>query len=154
MENSAAQQADVIHRDLKPANILINDDDLVKIVDFGIAAAAAQGDTRLTKSGIMVGTPKYMAPEQIRGGEIDARADIYTLGIVMYEMFTGNPPYEGGDAMATLFQHVEGNAKPPSEMNPQVDKALEEVILKAIAVDPQNRFQTFEQFRDSLAQLL
>jgi eukaryotic-like serine/threonine-protein kinase len=145
-----AQTMGVVHRDLKPANILINDDDLVKIVDFGLAAAARKVDSRLTKSGILVGTPTYMAPEQVRGRSIDSRTDIYTLGIILYEMFVGAAPYTGDESMAILFQHVEGSATPPREVNPDLPEALETVILKAMAVDPEQRYQTFDELRKDL----
>lgn len=149
-----AQAAGVVHRDLKPANILINDDDLVKIVDFGLAAAARKVDSRLTKSGILVGTPTYMAPEQVRGRSIDSRTDIYTLGIIMYEMFVGNAPYTGDESMAILFQHVEGKATPPREINPDIPVALESIITRAMAVDPEQRFQTFDELRAQLETVL
>jgi len=145
-----AQLAGVVHRDLKPANILINDDDLVKIVDFGLAAAARKADARLTKSGILIGTPTYMAPEQVRGRTIDSRTDIYTLGIIMYEMLVGEAPYKADESMAILFQHVEGKVTPPREINPDIPKAMEAIILKAMAVDPEQRFQTFDELRKEL----
>ena len=145
-----AQLAGVVHRDLKPANILINDDDLVKIVDFGLAAAARKADARLTKSGILVGTPTYMAPEQVRGRTIDSRTDIYTLGIIMYEMLVGEAPYKGDESMAILFQHTEGKATPPREINPDIPEAMEAIILKAMAVEPEQRFQTFDELRNEL----
>ena len=92
---AVAHQVGIVHRDLKPANILlINDDGLLKIVDFGVAAAASSGDTQLTKTGYVIGSPKYMAPEQIsRQDRSINRADIYSLGVIMYEMLTGTPPY-------------------------------------------------------------
>lgn len=145
-----AQTMGVVHRDLKPANILINDSDLVKIVDFGLAAAARKIDARLTKSGILVGTPTYMAPEQVRGRTIDSRTDIYTLGIILYEMFVGTAPYTGDESMAILFQHVEGKATPPREIKPDLPEALEAIIFKAMAVDPEQRFQTFDELRIAL----
>jgi len=145
-----AQEVGVVHRDLKPANILINDEDIVKIVDFGLAAAASKADSRLTKSGILVGTPTYMAPEQVRGRTIDSRTDIYTLGIIMYELFTGQAPYKGEESMAILFQHVEGKATPPREINPDIPTSLEAIIVKAMAVDPDERFQTFDELRAAL----
>jgi len=122
----------------------------VKIVDFGLAAAARKADSRLTKSGILVGTPTYMAPEQVRGRTIDSRTDIYTLGIILYEMFVGQAPYTGEESMAILFQHVEGKATPPREVNPELPEALEAVILKAMAVDPEQRYQTFDELRTEL----
>ncbi len=148
---SVAHHLNVVHRDIKPANILVNKDDLVKLVDFGLAAAASQGDgSRITKSGILVGTPTYMAPEQVRGRAIDTRTDIYSLGIVMYEMFTGRPPYKEKDHMATLFKHVEGKAPPASEKNPAIDEKLNAIIMRAIHVDPEQRYQTIDDLQKDL----
>ncbi len=148
-----AHRANVVHRDLKPANILINDDDLVKVVDFGLAAAASSTDSRVTKSGILVGTPTYMAPEQARGQAIDLRTDIYSLGIIMYEMFTGRPPYTGSDSMAILFKHVEGKPTPPRELNPDITEALQAVILKALMVDRAQRYQSIDALHTALTAL-
>ncbi len=147
---SAAQKAHVIHRDLKPANVLINDQDNVKIVDFGLAAAASHTDSRITKSGILIGTPTYMSPEQARGKTIDSRTDIYSLGILMYSMAAGRPPYKGDDAMAILFQHAEGKAKPPTAYNPDIPEDLENIIMKAMAHEPDNRYQTFMELHSDL----
>lgn len=148
-----AQLVGVVHRDLKPANILINDDDLVKIVDFGLAAAARRADSRLTKSGILVGTPTYMAPEQVRAQTIDSRTDIYTLGIIMYEMLTGRAPYQGEESMAILYQHIEGKATPPREINPEIPESMEAVILKAMSAEPDDRYQTFDELREQLEKI-
>lgn len=137
----AAHREGVIHRDLKPGNILIDDAMQVKIVDFGLAAAASQGASRLTRSGLVIGTPIYMAPEQIEGGAIDARTDVYSLGVLMYEMFTGKVPYEGENAMATLFKHLHGKARAPRAANAKIPEALEAIILKAMAREPGHRFQ-------------
>jgi serine/threonine-protein kinase len=145
----AAHQADVVHRDLKPPNILLNDNGMVKIVDFGVAAVTSDMGTRLTRVGTVLGTPTYMAPEQVRSRTIDARTDIYSLGVIMYEVFTGRPPYVGED-MAVLFQHVEGKAAPPRQFNPDLAPALEAIILKAMAVDPEQRFQSIDALRKSL----
>lgn len=146
---SAAHQVNVVHRDLKPPNILINDQGMVKIVDFGVAAVTSDMSTRLTRVGTIIGTPTYMAPEQVRSRDIDARTDIYSLGVIMYEIFTGRPPYMG-DEMAVLFQHVEGNPVPPRQTNPELPPALEEIILKAMAVDPEQRFQSVDELRKHL----
>ena len=150
---SAAQQVNVVHRDLKPSNILINDKNEIKIVDFGLAAAARCTDSRLTKTGILVGTPTYMAPEQIRGDTIDSRTDIYSLGIIMYEMLTGRAPYTGEGALGVMFQHTEGKAKPLRQLNPTIPTSLEKVVLKAIAVDPKQRQQNFSELGLELFQL-
>ena len=153
---NVAHQINVVHRDIKPANILVNSEDVVKVVDFGLAAAASEGGSeadRITKSGILVGTPTYMAPEQVRGRAIDTRTDIYSLGIVMYEMYTGKPPYKDKDHMATLFKHVEGKAKPAKEMNPEISEELNRIIMKAIHVDPTQRYQTVGELQRDLQAL-
>ena len=108
---TVAHQVGIVHRDLKPANVLINQEGLLKIVDFGVAAAHREGDTQLTKTGYVIGSPKYMAPEQILGKKVDERADIYALGVMLYEMVTGVPPYSRGDHMSVMYQHVQGKAR-------------------------------------------
>jgi serine/threonine-protein kinase len=149
-----AHQAGIVHRDLKPANVLINDVGLLKIVDFGVAAAHKEGDTQLTKTGYVIGSPKYMAPEQILGKKVDERADVYSLGVIMYEMMTGQPPYSRGDHMSVMYQHVQGKAKSPIEVNPQLPKDLSELISKAMAVDKLKRFQNMEEIRQALEEQL
>jgi serine/threonine-protein kinase len=150
---SVAHQADIVHRDLKPHNILINEHDLVKIVDFGLAAGVSPTDSRLTQRSARMGTPVYMAPEQVRGGSVDPRTDIYSLGIIMYELFTGKTPYVGQDPIEIAFQHVEGKPKPPREHAPDLPPALEAMILKAMAVQPEDRFQSMDTVRETLAAL-
>jgi serine/threonine-protein kinase len=145
----AAHQANVVHRDLKPPNILINDSGVVKIVDFGVAAVASDMTTRLTRVGTVLGTPSYMAPEQVRCRAVDTRTDIYSLGVIMYEVFTGKKPYTG-DVMSVLFQHVEGKPVPPRQIDPGLAPMLEAIILKAMAVEPDDRFQSIEDLRKSL----
>jgi serine/threonine-protein kinase len=145
-----AHKVKVVHRDLKPGNILINDEDQVKIVDFGLSAAANPGASRLTRSGLVIGTPTYMSPEQIRGGTLDGRSDIYSLGILMYELFTGLPPYGGSDPMALLFQHLEGNAPAPRQRNDELSPELEAAIQRAMAVDPNDRFASVSELAEAL----
>jgi eukaryotic-like serine/threonine-protein kinase len=149
-----AHQAGIVHRDLKPANVLINDAGLLKIVDFGVAAAHKEGDTQLTKTGYVIGSPKYMAPEQILGKKVDERADVYSLGVIMYEMMTGQPPYSRGDHMSVMYQHVQGKAKSPIEVNPKLPKSVSELISKAMAVDKLKRFQNMEEIRQALEEQL
>jgi eukaryotic-like serine/threonine-protein kinase len=151
---AVAHQSGIIHRDLKPANVLIDDTGLVKIVDFGVAAAQHQGDTQLTKTGYVIGSPKYMAPEQILGKKVDERADVYSLGVMLYEMLTGEPPYHRGDHMAVMYQHVQGKAKPPIEVNPAVPPGLSEIVCKAMSVDKARRFQTMDELRAALERYL
>jgi len=150
----AAHQVKIIHRDLKPPNVLISDAGVVKIVDFGLAAAVSDTATRLTRTGALLGTPLYMAPEQVQNCKIDIRTDIYSLGIMMYEMFTGRPPYCGNNPMAILYQHLEGKATPPRELNAALAPELEAIVLKAMAIDPAQRFQSMEALSKSLVPLL
>jgi serine/threonine-protein kinase len=149
----AAHQVHVIHRDLKPGNILVNREGLLKVVDFGLASAAIDGDSRVTKTGAMVGTPAYMSPEQIRGEELNVRTDIYGLGVIMYEMFTGRLPYIGKDTVSVIYQHVQGKAIPPRELNPNISPEMEAIIVKAMAVDPSNRFESMLELRETLARI-
>jgi eukaryotic-like serine/threonine-protein kinase len=140
----------IVHRDLKPANVLINNEGLLKIVDFGVAAAQREGDTQLTKTGYVIGSPKYMAPEQILGKKVDQRADVYALGVILYEIMTGVPPYARGDHMSVMYQHVQGKARPPREINPALPPGLPEVIMQAMSVDKDKRYQTMPDLRVAL----
>ena len=147
---SVAHAVGIVHRDLKPANVLINEEGVVKIVDFGVAAAQHQGDTQLTKTGYVIGSPKYMAPEQILGKKVDERADIYSLGVIMYEMLAGNPPYSRGDHMSVMYQHVQGKAQPLHEANPKVPRAVADVVTKTMQVDKLKRYVSMEELRVAL----
>jgi HEAT repeat protein/tRNA A-37 threonylcarbamoyl transferase component Bud32 len=147
---AVAHKVGIVHRDLKPANVLINNEGLLKIVDFGVAAAHREGDTQLTKTGYVIGSPKYMAPEQILGRKVDERADVYAVGVIMYEMFTGVPPYARGDHMAVMYQHVQGKARVPQEINPKLPPGLSDLIMKAMAVDKAKRFQSMDEFKAAL----
>jgi len=150
---AVAHQAGVIHRDLKPANILVNEEGLLKIVDFGVAAAASSGDTQLTKTGYVIGSPKYMAPEQILGKKVDEAADIYSIGVIMYEMVTGIPPYSRGDHMSVMYQHVQGKAKLCQEINADVPDSFAYVIAKAMSVDKSKRYQSMDELMDALNEI-
>jgi len=147
---TVAHQLGIVHRDLKPANVLINQEGFLKIVDFGVAAAQREGDTQLTKTGYVIGSPKYMAPEQILGKKVDERADIYALGVMLYEMVTGVPPYSRGDHMSVMYQHVQGKARVPKEVNPSLPPALSDLVMRAMAVDKAKRFQTMDELRVAL----
>jgi serine/threonine-protein kinase len=151
---AVAHQVGIVHRDLKPANVLINDEGIVKIVDFGVAAAQHQGDTQLTKTGYVIGSPKYMAPEQIVGKKVDERADIYSLGVIMYEMLTGGPPYHRGDHMSVMYQHVQGRARPPIELNPALPQGISDVIMKCMAVDKEKRYASMDEVHVALERFL
>jgi serine/threonine-protein kinase len=147
---AVAHQVGIVHRDLKPANVLINDQALLKVVDFGVAAAQKEGDAQLTKTGYVIGSPKYMAPEQILGKPVDPRADVYSTGVILYEMLTGVPPYSRGDHMAVMYQHVQGKARPPIEINKRLPQALSDLVMKAMAVDKMKRYQSMDELRLAL----
>ena len=151
---TVAHQQGIVHRDLKPANVLINQEGLLKIVDFGVAAAQREGDTQLTKTGYVIGSPKYMAPEQILGKKVDERADIYALGVMLYEMTTGVPPYSRGDHMSVMYQHVQGKARVPQDVNPSLPPGLSDLVVRAMAVDKTKRFQTMNELSAALQSFL
>ncbi len=148
---AVAHQVGIVHRDLKPANVLINQEALLKIVDFGVAAAHREGDTQLTKTGYVIGSPKYMAPEQILGKKVDERADIYALGVMLYEMVTGVPPYSRGDHMSVMYQHVQGKARIAQEVNPNLPPGLSDLVMRCMAVDKTKRFQSMDELSQALA---
>jgi eukaryotic-like serine/threonine-protein kinase len=151
---TVAHHVGIVHRDLKPANVLINQEGLLKIVDFGVAAAHREGDTQLTKTGYVIGSPKYMAPEQILGKKVDERADVYALGVMLYETVTGVPPYSRGDHMSVMYQHVQGKARIAQEINPALPPGLSDLVMKSMAVDKTKRFQSMDEFRLALERFL
>ncbi|WP_455385128.1 protein kinase domain-containing protein [Acidihalobacter prosperus] len=146
----AAHAMGIVHRDLKPGNILINEHNVVKVVDFGVAAAVDGTDTRLTRTGLLVGTPRYMAPEQVLGKPVDERTDIYSLGVIFYEMLTGSSPYSGDDNVAVMYKHVQGGAQPPHERNPEVSRTLSALVLRMMAAEPERRFKSMADVRRTL----
>jgi serine/threonine-protein kinase len=137
-----AHQRGVIHRDVKPSNILLTREGEAKLGDFGIARAV--WDSRLTQSGTHLGTPAYMAPEQARGQDANRRTDVYALGIVLYELITGQPPFQG-NTTAVLYQHVHEPPPSPRRLNSRLPRRAERVILKALAKQPDQRYQSTGQ---------
>ncbi len=146
---SYAHQQHVIHRDIKPANMMLTPQGVVKLMDFGIARAGE--DHTLTQTGTTLGSISYMSPEQVRGQAIDARSDLYSLGISLYEMVTGQLPFQGNSDYNVMAAQVKDAARPPIELQPGLPSALNEIILMAIAKDPAARFQTADAFRNALA---
>jgi tRNA A-37 threonylcarbamoyl transferase component Bud32 len=144
----AAHRAGLVHRDIKPANVLLAGDGRVKVADFGIAKAVEEAD--LTQPGLMVGTAKYVAPEQVEGKPVDARTDIYSLGVVLYEMLCGRPPFEADGEAATALARLQREPLRPRQVRPGVPKALEEVVCRAMARDPDQRYETAADLRAAL----
>jgi len=130
---AAAHAAGILHRDIKPANLLVGDGDTLKIVDFGLASMGHSTHSRLTQSGILVGTPEYISPEQITGGEVDARCDLYSLGVVLYEAMSGQQPFSGANAVNVLFQHLEATVPPLSTVAAGIPAAVNDVVMKAMS---------------------
>ena len=150
-----AHEKNVIHRDLKPSNILVNDEDVAKVVDFGIASAGSKGsaESTLTKTGLIIGTPAYLSPERAKGQEADERCDIYALGIIAYYMFSGQLPYKG-EPMSLLFQHIEGKAPHLHEVDQSISQEISDMVAKLMAVDVNARYQTMDEVCESIKQLL
>src|SRR5664280_148262 len=144
-----AHKHGVIHRDVKPGNVLITDDGQVKVTDFGIARAINTAES-LTQTGAVMGTATYFSPEQAEGIGVDARTDIYSLGVVLFEMVTGRPPFLGDTPVAVASKHVRDHPPAPRELNPSVPATFEAIILKSMAKDPAHRYPTAEDLRADL----
>lgn len=138
----------VVHRDVKPSNILLRQDGYAYLVDFGLAKAITGGES-LTTAGAMIGTPEYMAPEQ-SNGQSDYRSDIYSLGIILYQMLAGRVPFTAESPVAISLKHIQSKPVPPRELNSEIPPSIEEIILKALAKDPDERFQQAQAFADAL----
>jgi tRNA A-37 threonylcarbamoyl transferase component Bud32 len=147
----------IVHRDVKPGNILLCDEPdstiQAKVVDFGIAKAAAEWGHDLTKTGAVLGTAKYLSPEQVQGGEPDARSDLYALGVVLYEMLTGQPPFQGASEFATAAARLDQDPVPPRRLRAGIPSSLERIVLRALARDPSDRPQTAAAFGAELAEV-
>jgi serine/threonine protein kinase len=145
-----AHQKGVVHRDIKPANILLGEGDWAVLSDFGIARML-EGQQRLTQRGMGIGTPEYMSPEQGTSDNLDGRSDIYSLGIVLYELLTGEVPFDAETPYAILYKHVHDPLPLPSKKRPEIPAALENVVIRATAKQPEDRYQTAGQFKEALA---
>ncbi|MFN2540027.1 MAG: Stk1 family PASTA domain-containing Ser/Thr kinase [Mycobacteriales bacterium] len=145
-----AHAAGMVHRDIKPANVMLTSRGEVKVMDFGIARAAAGNESTMTRTESVIGTVAYLSPEQARGEHVDARSDIYSTGCLLYELVTGSPPFTGDSPVAVAYQHVRENPKPPSEFDAALSKDVDAVVLKAMAKNPANRYQSADEMREDL----
>lgn len=143
-----AHRSGIVHRDVKPGNVLISTEGAVRVTDFGVARA--ESDTALTQTGSVMGTATYFSPEQAQGHAVDGRSDVYSLGVVLYEMVTGSPPFSGDNPVAVAFQHVREPVPPPRSVNAKVPRALEDIIMTALCKDPAARYRRIEDFRSAL----
>ena len=153
-----AHRRGIVHRDMKPENVLISDEGMVKVADFGIARLmddSGAGSTA-TKTGTTVGTPQYMSPEQVASSKVDGRSDLYSAGVMLYELVTGQPPFVASDEdgpFTLMAKHVQAPPKPPSVFRPGLNPALEQVILKSLAKRPEDRFQTGQEFDGAISRV-
>ncbi len=141
----------VVHRDLKPENIMVAPDDKIKLIDFGLAGQ--EGSRRLTFAKLtqVMGTPNYISPEQVKGKRGDARSDIYSVGVMLYEMLTGKCPFDGPNPFAIMNERLLNNPVPPREINPEISPELQEIIYRAMEREPQNRYPAAREFGHDLA---
>ncbi|MEW9530883.1 Stk1 family PASTA domain-containing Ser/Thr kinase [Microbispora sp. NPDC049125] len=140
----------IVHRDIKPANIMLTTSGEVKVMDFGIARAMADSAATMTQTAQVIGTAQYLSPEQARGERVDARSDIYSTGCVLYELLTGQPPFTGDSPVAIAYQHVREDPIPPSRIDPEIPKWADAIVLKAMAKDPLQRYQSAAEMRSDI----
>ena len=132
----------LVHRDIKPGNIMLTGDGKVKVMDFGIARALTDSQATMTQTNAVVGTAQYLSPEQARGEQVDARSDLYSTGVVLFELLTGRPPFTGDSAVAVAYQHVQQLPPTPSSVTPDIPEALDRVVMKALAKDREQRYSS------------
>ncbi|MBO3746016.1 Stk1 family PASTA domain-containing Ser/Thr kinase [Streptosporangiaceae bacterium NEAU-GS5] len=144
----------IVHRDIKPANIMLTRNGEVKVMDFGIARAMADSAATMTQTAQVIGTAQYLSPEQARGERVDARSDIYSTGCVLYELLTGQPPFTGDSPVAIAYQHVREDPIPPSRIDPEIPKWADAIVLKAMAKDPAQRYQSAAEMRADIQRVM
>lgn len=149
-----SHRAGVVHRDIKPGNVMVTADDHIKVMDFGIARAVSDSSSTVAETTAILGTAAYFSPEQAKGEPVDARADLYSTGVVLYEMLTGRAPFRGESSVAVAYQHVSETPLTPSEINEEIPRALDAVVLRALAKDPYQRYQDAASFRAALTHAL
>lgn len=149
-----SHKAGIIHRDIKPANVMLTTEGVVKVMDFGIARAVADTSATMTQTAAVIGTAQYLSPEQARGETVDARSDIYSAGCLLYELLTGRPPFTGDSPVSVAYQHVREAPVPPSHLDAEITPAMDNIVLKALAKDPADRYQSAAEMRADIGRLL
>ncbi|KAA9134504.1 Stk1 family PASTA domain-containing Ser/Thr kinase [Microbacterium caowuchunii] len=145
-----SHRAGVVHRDIKPGNVMVTDSGQVKVMDFGIARAVSDSSSTVAETTTILGTAAYFSPEQAKGEPVDARADLYSAGVVLYEMLTGRPPFRGETPVAVAYQHVSETPVPPTDIVEDIPRGLDAVVLRALAKDPYQRYQDAASFRAAI----
>ena len=151
---SYSHRAGIVHRDIKPANVMLTPNGTVKVMDFGIARAVADTSATMTQTAAVIGTAQYLSPEQARGETVDARSDIYSAGCLLYELLVGRPPFIGDSPVSVAYQHVREIPTQPSTLDPEISQAMDAVVMKALAKDPADRYQSARAMRDDISRLL
>ena len=151
---SYSHKAGIVHRDIKPANVMLTPNGGVKVMDFGIARAVADTSATMTQTAAVIGTAQYLSPEQARGETVDARSDLYSTGCLLYELLAGRPPFVGDSPVSVAYQHVREAPVPPSQLDPEITPEIDAVVLKALAKDPDDRYQSAAEMRADIARLL
>ncbi|MEU9479535.1 protein kinase [Streptomyces sp. NPDC048191] len=149
-----AHRHGIVHRDIKPANVMLSHEGTVKVADFGIARSVDRAGTTLTRTSVVVGTAEYLSPEQARGEQVDVRTDLYSTGCLLYELLTGRPPFTGDTPLAVAMKHLSEPPVPPSAHAPQLPAAYDTLVLRALAKDRADRYQTAEDMRDAIGEVL
>ena len=151
---SYSHKAGIVHRDIKPANVMLTPSGQIKVMDFGIARAVADTSATMTQTAAVIGTAQYLSPEQARGETVDSRSDIYSAGCLLYELLVGRPPFQGDSPVSVAYQHVREAPVPPSQLDPMISPGMDAIVLKALAKDPADRYQTAAAMRADIGRLL
>jgi len=149
-----SHRSGIVHRDIKPGNVMLTRSGQVKVMDFGIARAVSDAQATMTQTAQVIGTAQYLSPEQARGERVDARSDLYSTGCLLYELLTGRPPFLGDSPVAIAYQHVRENPIPPSRVDPEVPQWADAIVLRAMAKDPRDRYQSAAEMRADIQRAL